>query len=35
MKIRLAELEMDNGAAEFLEFLGAREDSQSAFAGQL
>jgi len=35
MKVRLAQFQMDNGAAFFLKFLGAAEDRQCAFAGQL
>src|SRR6266404_8835449 len=35
MKIRLAQFEMDDGAAEFFEFLGTSENGQGAFAGQL
>jgi hypothetical protein len=33
MKIGLAELEMNDGAAFALEFLGARENGERAFAG--
>ena len=34
MEIRLAQFEMNNGAAFFFQFLGAREDSEGAFARQ-
>ena len=35
MKIGLAKLEVDDGAAFALEFLGARKNGEGAFAGQL
>lgn len=34
MKVRFAQLQVDDGAALFFQFLGAGEDGESAFAGQ-
>src|SRR5262249_38494383 len=35
VKVRFAEFEVDDGAALFFKFLGAREDRESAFASEL